>query len=46
MHGEGAGHVGHDDGQGPTLRRGELVGQAGEEAGHQGVSDGAGDLPR
>ena len=46
VHGEGAGHVGDDDGQSPSLRRRQLVGQPGQEASHEGVRDAAGDLPR
>ena len=46
VHREGPGHVGHDHGQGPALRLGELVGQAGQEARHQRVRDRTGDLPR
>ena len=38
VHGEGAGHVGDDDGQGPALRLRQLVGQPGQEARHEGVA--------
>ena len=46
VHRERSGHVGHNDGQGPALRLGELVGKAVQEPGHQCVAHPTGDLPR